>query len=83
MDKRIRVKIVVKLKDTSIHTYSSITSFIEDKFAINNIIKVNIFILENYNRKATYFIMGHGITKEYICNTAIDFLENYLRNEEE
>lgn len=82
MDKRITVKIVVKLKDTSLLSYPGITSFIEDRFPINDIIKANIFILENYNEKAKYLIMGYGITKECICNTAIEFLENYLRNEE-
>lgn len=85
MDKRITVKIVVKLKDTSVLSYHGITSFIEDRFPMNDIIKANIIILENYNEKAKYLIMGYGITKvtkECICNTAIEFLENYLRNEE-
>ena len=82
MNKRITVKIDVKVKDTSVLSYHSITSFIEDRFAINDIIKANIFILENYNKKATYLIMGYGITKEYICNTAIEFLENYLRSDD-
>lgn len=83
MNKRITVKIVVKVKDTSVLSYHSITSFIEDRFVINDIIKANIFIVENYNKKATYLIMGNNITKEYITNTAIEFLENYLRDEEE
>lgn len=83
MDKRITVKIVVKVKDTSVLSYPGITSFIEDRFVIKDIIKANIFIIENYNKKATYLIMGNNITKEYIANTAIEFLENYLRGEEE
>lgn len=81
MDKRITVKIVVTARDTSKITYSGITSFIKEKFVIKDISKANIFIIENYNKKANYLIMGHGITKECICNTAIEFLENYLRNE--
>ena len=82
-NQKITVKIVLKIQDGSIFTYTGITDFMEDRlYTVNNINKVNIFIFENYNRKASYLIMGDNITKEYITHTAIEFLENYLRCED-
>lgn len=82
-NKKIRVKIVLKIQDGSLFTYTGITDFMDDRlYTVNNIKKVNIYIFENDIRKASYLIMGDNITKEYITNIAIEFLENYLRSDD-
>lgn len=83
-NKKIRVKIALKIQDGSLFTYTGITDFMCDRlYTVNNIKKVNIYIFENDIRKASYLIMGDNITKEYITNIAIEFLEVYLRCDDE
>ena len=79
-NKKITVKIVLRTQDTSLYTYTGIKDFMEDRlYTVNNIKKVWIYIFENNIRKASYLIMGNNITKEYITDIAIEFLEIYLR----
>ena len=79
-NKKITVKIVLRTQDRSLYTFTGIKDFMEDRlYTVNNIKKVWIYIFENSIRKASYLIMGDNISKEYITDIAIEFLEVYLR----
>ena len=82
-NQKIRVKIALKIQDGSLFTYTGITDFMDDNlYTVNNIKKVWIYIFVNDMKKANFLIMGDNITKEYITNISIEFLENYLLSDE-